>query len=928
MIRFFLVLATLLLLGAGDPPPALDRLHRADGALLVPDHFLRAWDPITVFFDHDAGPAAGGPEDAPERLLTLAPPQPGAWTWLDARTLQFRPAEPWTPLRRETVSVAGRSATLVPLLPVPVADALPEGANADRFSLTFAAPVDLAALTRLIGVELRPAPGISAEGAQTLAASDYTVRAADRGDGKEQQTYLVVLRQPIPDDRIAVLRLRLSDEPGLDDPVFELRSAAPTAFAVTDFLCADGYRHDVDNGMVSCAAEGTDSERPRGIMLQFSAEPEPMDIVRARQLLRFSPPVDDLAVRPNGSEVQLTGRFRADTVYELRLDGLKDRAGRALAGETAARRFSFVPSAPALRWDADQGIVERFGPQMLPLRGHGYARADIRIHPIDPLSRDFWPFPADVTTRDAAPPLPGNEPRPWDQPGSIGPGDLKARIAALGSPAISELVDLPIQRGGVDAKFGIDAAPLLSRIAGAGEPGAYLVGLRPVDGADRTWLRIQVTDLSLTAVEEADRVRFAVTSLATARPVADAEVRLEGQRGQAFETLVRGVTDAEGFWSWAPYRGLGGNLTRVVVTKGADQLVLEPGRGGPPRYAEGTWAAHPQDDDNENWLDWTVQGFAERGEPARLLCHLFTERPIYRPEEPVLIGGIIRRWRHGSLDYDDGPGTVVITGPDDQEYKIPVTVDDVGGLHARFDDKTEATGDYTMTFVPDGKSPWRAVAGDNGCGEITFKKEAYRLPTFEVLLNGPAARDARRAVPGRAGRALVRRRATVRSPDPVARDAVPVCLDPARPRRLRVLQRLSVFQRHAVPLDAGARPHRDHRCRRLRVAHARPDHRADRAAARIRRRSNRHRQRRHPGAQHAARDCAAAVRARPAPAALPRSSRRDRARRDRDRRRGQAARGPADHRAADPPQLEFCFCGPATSPRARRSTRRRPSTRR
>ena len=107
MIRFFLVLATLLLLGAGDPPPALDRLHRADGALLVPDHFLRGWDPVTVFFDHDTGPAAGGPEDAPERLVTLAPPQPGAWTWLDARTLQFRPAEPWTPLRRETVTVAG-----------------------------------------------------------------------------------------------------------------------------------------------------------------------------------------------------------------------------------------------------------------------------------------------------------------------------------------------------------------------------------------------------------------------------------------------------------------------------------------------------------------------------------------------------------------------------------------------------------------------------------------------------------------------------------------------------------------------------------------------------------------------------------------------------------------------------------------------------
>ena len=31
-----------------------DRLARADGARVVPDRFLRAWDPITVFFDTDA----------------------------------------------------------------------------------------------------------------------------------------------------------------------------------------------------------------------------------------------------------------------------------------------------------------------------------------------------------------------------------------------------------------------------------------------------------------------------------------------------------------------------------------------------------------------------------------------------------------------------------------------------------------------------------------------------------------------------------------------------------------------------------------------------------------------------------------------------------------------------------------------------------
>src|SRR5207244_4343203 len=80
--------------------PAATRPAAATGMVVVPDHFLRRWDPVTVFFAQDVGPAKGGPEDHPERLVTLSPSHPGAFTWLDARTLQFRPAEPWPPLAR------------------------------------------------------------------------------------------------------------------------------------------------------------------------------------------------------------------------------------------------------------------------------------------------------------------------------------------------------------------------------------------------------------------------------------------------------------------------------------------------------------------------------------------------------------------------------------------------------------------------------------------------------------------------------------------------------------------------------------------------------------------------------------------------------------------------------------------------------------
>ena len=306
--------------------------------------------------------------------------------------------------------------------------------------------------------------------------------------------------------------------------------------------------------------------------------------------------------------------------------------------------------------------------------------------------------------------------------------DMARRIPALGSPSASELVDLPIRRGGVDAKFGIDIAPMLARIAGPRQPGTYLLGLRPVDGSFRQWARVQVTDLSLSTVEEAEHVRFVVTSLATAQPVAGAELRLDGVRDEAFVTLAQGVTGADGSFTLAAPLPLDrdGNQTpvrRIVVVKATDTLVLEPQRG-PQQYAAEAWSRPAS-----AWAGWISAPVADRREQPRLLCHVFTERPIYRPEEPILIAGMVRRYQAGGLAYAAGAGEVVISGPNEQQWKLPVTLDEIGGFHLRFDQKTEATGDYAIQYQP---------KEGEGCGAITVKKEAYRLPTFEVLLNGPA----------------------------------------------------------------------------------------------------------------------------------------------------------------------------------------------
>lgn len=743
---------------AADAPPQLGPAARADGAVVVPDRFLRRWDPVTVFFDQDSGTANGGPEDAPERLVAMTPAQPGAWQWLGPRVLQFRPAEPWQPLRRVTVQANGRAAvTLVPLLPAPVETAPPdkdEGiANLDTISLTFPDPVDAAALARLLSIELRPIPGLDAAGGQVLTAQDFRVEPMERAARADKQTYLIRLRQPVPDGRVAILRLRLSDAAGLDDPTFELRLRSATAFKLTDLYCGPDYTHDTQSGVTRCTRGDTSNDtasddasnvadsKPakRGtpeIDLHFSEAVQPLDIVQARQALRLTPPVDDLdvSVSKDGHDYRVKGRFAPDTVYSVDLapGAVSDTRGRPLA-EAVSQRFAFRADPPSLRWDASQGLVERLGPQMVPLRGHGYARADLRIHRVDPLGRDFWPFPpGGVATRDdAAPPLPGNEPDPWTGAEAIAAPEIAARLKALGSPDVSDLVDLPTRRGGADAKFGLDLKPFLARIAGDGQPGAYLVGLRPLESGERQWLRIQVTDLSLTAVEEAGRVRFAVTSLSSARPVAGAQIRLEGARADAkgdaqFVTLAQGTTDADGAWLLpARVAATPGALRRIVVLKGVDTLALDAVRG-PERYANGTWS-----DPHSPWLGWLFarNGAVERLEKPRTLCHVFTERPIYRPEEAVEIRGFVRGYFGGALSFESGAkGTLVVHGPDDQEWRYKLALDDTSGFYQRFDAKTEATGDYTAEWIPD---------GGTACGQAGFKKEAYRLPTFEVLLNAP-----------------------------------------------------------------------------------------------------------------------------------------------------------------------------------------------
>lgn len=732
-------LGTLAIAGSDVVLDALLQRPAAErGTVVVPDRFLRSWDPLTVFFDGPRGPSAGGPEDHPETHVTVTPPHDGAWTWLDARTLQFRPAEPWPPLGVFTVKAAGRTAVLSTLLAPPSSVVPANGATGldpvDTITVTFTEPVEPETLARLAVIEISALPGLGDDPVTRLEGDDFEIKVLERPNRRAPAQYSLVLRNPVPPGHHAVLRIGLSVDEGADEALFESSFDTAEPFRPAELGCPVRRLPVSPQGTVHPAERPVACAGPRAVQVAFTAALGELDAVAARNLVRFEPAVDGLNYQVNGSVLQIGGAFQPDLPYRVSLapTRLTDTAGRPLeiTGESVVWLY-FPKQAPFLRWGAGQGVAERSSRVRIPVEGRGVDTADLRIYRVDPLNRSLWPFPPSPLSVDEsrAPAGPGEQPEPWTDVSPIPAHELNRRLTLLGSPAFSGLVDLGVDADQDAARFGLDITDELARVRGAGQPGHYLVGLRRLDGSStRSWVRVQVTDLALTTVENPTDVVFQVSSLATGAAVPGATVRIEGSvyaGGESkWKTLFDGKTDGQGVLRF-PAPGSSSpapTVRRIVVSKGDDLLVLDPERA-PDRFASGTWLAS-----SDTWLGWAFQSLTGRGESARTLAHLFPDRPVYRPGDAVNLKGYLRIRERGHLSAMPGTGAVVVTGPGDGRWRIPVELTGNGSFYAKWEQEEPPTGAYTATFE-DSKGTEH--------GRTSFRVEAYRLPTFEVKLAAP-----------------------------------------------------------------------------------------------------------------------------------------------------------------------------------------------
>src|SRR5947208_13033330 len=88
----------------------------------------------------------------------------------------------------------------------------------------------------------------------------------------------------------------------------------------------------------------------------------------------------------------------------------------------------------------------------------------------------------------------------------------------------------------------------------------------------------------------------------------------------------------------------------------------------------------------------------------------------------------LRRRERGTPAPRSFTGTVVIEGPGEQSCKRPVTLTPGGSFYTAFSETNLPTGDYSAHLED---------ANRKAYGNVTFRIDAYRIPTFEVELHAP-----------------------------------------------------------------------------------------------------------------------------------------------------------------------------------------------
>src|SRR5688572_4694440 len=179
---------------------------------ILPERFLRGYDPVTLYFPDNVGPG-NGPADDPSKIARIKPSWPGAWWWLDKKTLQFRPAEPWPALQRFAIeSDRGASKVLSTMMAAPISMQPADGSTELRpfrtITVTFPQALPIEALKQMVKLEVRELPGLADSPRQAI--EQFSIAELPRRDHKQPAGYAITLDDEVPEGKLLVVTLALA----------------------------------------------------------------------------------------------------------------------------------------------------------------------------------------------------------------------------------------------------------------------------------------------------------------------------------------------------------------------------------------------------------------------------------------------------------------------------------------------------------------------------------------------------------------------------------------------------------------------------------------------------------------------------------------------------------------------------------------------
>ncbi len=399
-------------------------------------------------------------------------------------------------------------------------------------------------------------------------------------------------------------------------------------------------------------------------------------------------------VEPQGRAVMTDHvTLAADTTYRFTIKaGLKDRYGAPVKAESWTAKVG--PPPPDIRL---------LGGQFQPVRADAPVRLRVEAPNLDSFTFNLYQLSeGDMRSliRDYKQTVPGSRKRSWtvQVPGGKGP---------------AKVFTIPVAPDGA-----ADRLPAGYWVLEATAPAPSYMGPEPL----RDYIVFVAGQTALTMKQDGDNLLVWAVDYSSGKPKANYPLRaaIWGQSGTTAAS-VTGTTGADGIAQLklvAPTDSNNNYSTAVVSGSPNDTALVVSGWGqGIQPY------------------DFGLSGSYNNGQPsaAQYRAAVYTDRPIYRPDQTVYFRGVVRR--DDDVRYSLLPAGVTVhiqvhanAKGDQTIYDGTAQVSPAGTFNGEFLlPKDAPTGGYNLNFS--------APNSSDNLNSAYFQVEEYRKPDFQVSVN-------------------------------------------------------------------------------------------------------------------------------------------------------------------------------------------------